>query len=152
MLACRRSSHVDGAQGVSCFLIPRWLPDGSRNVGFRVTRLKDKMGDKSNASSEVEYDNAWGVMIGEPGRGVPTILEMVVHTRLDCALGSASLMHQAVQNAVHHAGQRAAFGAALIDQPAMVGVLADLCVESEAATITVRRRRVSLYCARCVVS
>ena len=155
---------------MSCFLVPRWLPDGSRNDGFIVRRLKDKLGDRSNASSEVEYSNAVGYMVGEPGRGISTILDMVVHTRLDCTLGSASLIHQAVRclklpcwdcnghgphidppipspyipmpqvsQAVWHSSHRAAFGARLVEQPAMRGVLADLAVESEAATFTVGR-------------
>ena len=118
---------------LSCFLVPRWLPGGDRNVGFRVMRLKEKMGDRSNASSEVEYDNAIGFLLGERGAGVPSILEMVVHTRLDCALGSAALMRQAVRSAVHYCTQRRAFGSLLVNASAMRGVLAELCVESEAA-------------------
>lgn len=86
----------------SCFLIPRWLPDGSRNCGFRVMRLKDKLADRSNASSEVEYDNAWGMMIGEEGKGVRTIIEMVQSTRLDCALGSAGLGRRALMEALYY--------------------------------------------------
>ncbi len=121
-------------EGLSCFAVPRVLPDGSRNV-FRLQRLKDKLGNRSNASSEVEFDGTWGRMVGEPGRGVPTIIEMVGHTRLDCVLGSAAGMRLAVSHATHHAAHRAAFGAALIDQPLMQNVLADLCVESEAATL-----------------
>ncbi|RYE98378.1 MAG: hypothetical protein EOO41_02445, partial [Methanobacteriota archaeon] len=130
------------SDGLSCFLVPRWLSDGQRNTGFRVVRLKDKLGDRSNASSEVEYDNAVGYLVGPPGRGVPTILEMVVHTRLDCALGSAGLMRQAVRAALHYTSQRRAFGAVLTDQPAMRAVLADLLVESGAAMV------LSLGCAR----
>ena len=99
-------------------------------------RLKDKIGDRSNASSEVEYNDAYGFMIGEPGRGVPTIIEMVVHTRLDCTIGSAALMRHAAQQAAHHTSERKAFGAYLIDQPVMRSVLADLAVESEAAIAT----------------
>ena len=121
---------------LSCFLVPRWLPDGTRNTGFQIMRLKDKMGDKSNASSEVEYRNAVGFMLGKRGRGVPTILEMVVHTRLDCTIASAGLMRHAAHQAVHHTGQRKAFGGYLIDQPVMKTVLADLGVESEAAIAT----------------
>ena len=121
-------------EGLSCFAVPRVLPDGERNV-FRLQRLKDKLGNRSNASSEVELDGTWGRMVGEPGRGVPTIIEMVGHTRLDCALGSAAGMRWAVSQATHHAAYRAAFGASLIDQPLMQNVLADLCVESEAATL-----------------
>ena len=120
-------------KGVSCFLVPRWLPDGTRNV-FNIQRLKDKLGNRSNASSEVEFENTLGWLVGEEGRGVPTIIEMVNHTRLDCAIGSAALMRQATVQAVHHCSQREAFGKKLINQPLMKNVLADLAVESEAAT------------------
>jgi putative acyl-CoA dehydrogenase len=120
-------------EGVSCFLVPRVLPDGSRNV-FHVQRLKDKLGDRSNASSEVEFDGTTGWLVGEPGRGVPTIIEMVNLTRLDCVLGSASTVRAALTQAIHHADHRSAFGALLVDQPLMQNVLADLAVESEAAT------------------
>jgi putative acyl-CoA dehydrogenase len=120
-------------QGVSCFLVPRVLPDGSRNV-FRVQRLKDKLGDRSNASSEVEFDGTTGWLVGEPGRGVPAIIEMVNTTRLDCVLGSAATMRAALSQAIHHARHRRAFGALLVDQPLMRNVLADLAIESEAAT------------------
>jgi putative acyl-CoA dehydrogenase len=124
--------------GLSCFLVPRVLPDGSRN-GFRIERLKDKLGDRSNASSEVELDRAWGRIVGEEGHGVRAILEMVVHTRLDCVLGTAAGMRQAVEHATHHAAHRFAFGRLLVDQPLMQNVLADLCLESEAATVTALR-------------
>ncbi|NYJ05500.1 acyl-CoA dehydrogenase family protein [Petropleomorpha daqingensis] len=120
-------------EGVSCFLVPRVLPDGSRNV-FHVQRLKDKLGDRSNASSEVEFDGTTGWLVGEPGRGVPTIIEMVNMTRLDCVLGSASTVRAALTQAIHHADHRRAFGARLVDQPLMQNVLADLAIESEAAT------------------
>jgi len=120
-------------QGVSCFLLPRVLPDGSRNV-FRVQRLKDKLGDRSNASSEVEFDGTTGWLVGEPGRGVPAIIEMVNTTRLDCVLGSAATIRAALSQAIHHARHRRAFGALLVDQPLMQNVLADLAIESEAAT------------------
>jgi putative acyl-CoA dehydrogenase len=120
--------------GVSCFAVPRFLPDGTKNEGFQLQRLKDKLGNKSNASSEVEFRGAWGRMVGEPGRGVPTIIEMVGHTRLDCVMGGAGGMRQAVVIATWHAMHRAAFGKLLIDQPLMRNVLADLAVESEAAT------------------
>src|SRR5687768_7464133 len=120
-------------EGVSCFAVPRVLPDGSRNV-VRVQRLKDKLGDRSNASSEVEFDGTTGWLVGEPGRGVPAIIEMVNTTRLDCVLGSASTIRAALTQAVHHAAHRQAFGALLVDQPLMQNVLADLAVESEAAT------------------
>jgi putative acyl-CoA dehydrogenase len=120
-------------EGVSCFLVPRVLPDGSRNV-FRLQRLKDKLGDRANASSEVEFDGTTGWLVGDPGRGVPTIIEMVNMTRLDCVLGSAATVRAALTQAIHHADHRHAFGARLADQPLMQNVLADLAVESEAAT------------------
>ncbi|HWH96266.1 MAG TPA: acyl-CoA dehydrogenase family protein [Baekduia sp.] len=120
--------------GLSCFAVPRFLPDGTKNEGFQLQRLKDKLGNKSNASSEVELRGAWGQMLGAPGRGVPTIIEMVGHTRLDCVMGAAGGMRQAVALAAWHAMHRAAFGKTLIDQPLMRNVLADLAVESEAAT------------------
>jgi putative acyl-CoA dehydrogenase len=120
--------------GLTCFLVPRWLPDGERNAGFRVMRLKDKLGDRSNASSEIEYHGALARRIGEEGRGVATILRMVQHTRLDCVMGSASQMRAALAQALWHAAHRAAFQKRLVDQPAMAAVLADLAVESEAAT------------------
>src|SRR3954449_13034116 len=120
--------------GVSCFLMPRRLPDGGLNR-FRLQRLKDKLGNRSNASSEIEFDGAWTRLVGEEGAGVRTIIEMVNHTRLDCALGSAAGMRAALVEAIHHTSHRSAFGRTLIDQPLMRNVLADLCVESEAATI-----------------
>jgi putative acyl-CoA dehydrogenase len=123
---------------LSCFLLPRILPDGSRNA-FHIQRLKDKLGNHSNASSEIELHNAWAQMVGEPGRGVPTIIEMVGHTRLDCVIGSAAGMRVGVVNATHHAAHRSAFGKQLIDQPLMRNVLADLCVESEATTALAMR-------------
>ncbi|MFD7262730.1 acyl-CoA dehydrogenase family protein [Streptomyces sp. NPDC059874] len=119
--------------GLTCFLVPRVLPDGTRNV-FAIQRLKDKLGNKSNASSEVEFDGTWARRVGEEGRGVRTIIEMVAATRLDCVIGSASLMRQALTQAVHHSEHRSAFGAPLIKQPLMRNVLADLALESEAAT------------------
>jgi putative acyl-CoA dehydrogenase len=125
-------------KGLSCFLLPRVLPDGTRN-GFRIQRLKDKMGNRSNASSEIELDDAWAALAGEEGNGVRTIIEMVNHTRLDCVIGSASLMRQAVAQATHHTAHRSAFGKLLADQPLMVNVLADLAIESEAATILMMR-------------
>ncbi len=125
-------------RGLSCFLLPRWRPDGTRNR-FHLQRLKDKLGNRSNASSEVEFDGAWARMVGEEGRGVPTIIEMVTHTRLDCVIGSASGMRQAVAQATHHATHRRAFGKRLVEQPLMQNVLADLAVESEAATVTMMR-------------
>jgi putative acyl-CoA dehydrogenase len=125
-------------EGLSCFLLPRILPDGSRNA-FHIQRLKDKLGNHSNASSEVEFHGAWARMVGEPGRGVPTIIEMVGHTRLDCVIGTAAGMRVGVVNATHHTAHRSAFGKLLIDQPLMRNVLADLCVESEAATALAMR-------------
>ncbi len=122
-----------GSAGLSCFLVPRFLPDGSRNA-IRVQRLKDKLGNRSNASSEVEFHGAQGWMIGAPGRGIPTILEMGGYTRLDCVLGSAAIMRAALCHALHHARGRSAFGRMLSEQPLMQNVLADLALESEAAT------------------
>jgi putative acyl-CoA dehydrogenase len=124
--------------GLSCFLLPRILPDGSRNA-FHIQRLKDKLGNHSNASSEIELHGAWARMVGEPGRGVPTIIEMVGHTRLDCVIGSAAGMRVGVVNALHHTAHRSAFGKTLIDQPLMRNVLADLCLESEATTALAMR-------------
>jgi putative acyl-CoA dehydrogenase len=120
--------------GLSCFFMPRVLPDGSLNA-YRLQRLKDKLGNRSNASSEVEFHDAHCVLLGEEGRGVPTILEMGVYTRLDNAIGSAGIMHQCVAQAIHHCRYRSAFGRLLIDQPLMRNVLADLAVECEAATV-----------------
>ncbi|MGW5452750.1 acyl-CoA dehydrogenase family protein [Nocardia sp. NPDC003979] len=120
--------------GLSCFFVPRVLPDGTRNP-FRLQRLKDKLGNHSNASSEVEYENTVGWLVGPEGRGVPTIVEMVNLTRLDCIVGSAAGMRVGVTNAAHHAAHRSAFGATLIDQPLMRNVLTDLAVEAEAATL-----------------
>ncbi|MGW5278175.1 acyl-CoA dehydrogenase family protein [Streptomyces collinus] len=119
--------------GLTCFLVPRVLPDGTLNT-FLIQRLKDKLGNRSNASAEVEFDGTWARRVGEEGRGVRTIIEMVAATRLDCALGSAGLMRQAVAQAVHHCAHREAFGGKLIDKPLMRNVLADLALESEAAT------------------
>ncbi|MFD7164720.1 acyl-CoA dehydrogenase family protein [Streptomyces violascens] len=119
--------------GLTCFLVPRVLADGTRNV-FAIQRLKDKLGNKSNASSEVEFDGTWARRVGEEGRGVRTIIEMVAATRLDCVIGSAAIMRQAVAQAVHHASYRSAFGGLLVEKPLMRNVLADLALESEAAT------------------
>jgi putative acyl-CoA dehydrogenase len=120
-------------KGLSCFFLPRWTPAGEKNKFF-IQRLKDKMGNRSNASSEVEFEGAWAHMVGEEGRGVSTIIEMVNHTRLDCAIASAGLMRQALVQALHYCRHRKAFGKLLIDQPLMRNVLADLAIESEAAT------------------
>ncbi|MET9802393.1 acyl-CoA dehydrogenase family protein [Streptomyces sp. NPDC006368] len=124
--------------GVTCFLVPRVLADGSRNV-FRIQRLKDKLGNRSNASSEVEFEGTWARRVGEEGRGVRTIIEMVAATRVDCVIGSAALMRQAVAQAVHHAAYRSAFGGVLLEKPLMRNVLADLALESEAATTLAMR-------------
>lgn len=124
--------------GPTCFLLPRVLPDGTRN-GIRIQRLKDKLGNKSNASSEIEYEGAVGWLVGPEGRGVSTIIDMVNMTRLDCVIGSATGMRMATLRAVHHARHRAAFGALLVDQPLMRNVLADLVVESEASTTMMMR-------------
>jgi putative acyl-CoA dehydrogenase len=118
--------------------MPRFAPDGSRNR-FHIQRLKDKLGNRSNASSEVEFRGAWARMVGEDGRGVPTIIEMVNHTRLDCVIGAAAGMRQAVAQAAHHALHRSTFGRRLTDHPLMQNVLADLSLESEAATVTMMR-------------
>jgi putative acyl-CoA dehydrogenase len=133
VLAHTRRGSVD--EGLSCLFVPRLLPRGMRNV-FRIQRLKDKLGNRSNASAEVEFDGTIGMIVGEPGRGVRSIIEMVQRTRLDCILGSAAGMRQSVAEAVWHARGRAAFGRNLVDQPAMTAVLADLALESEAAMLT----------------
>ncbi|MGR0221281.1 acyl-CoA dehydrogenase family protein [Agromyces sp. ZXT2-6] len=124
--------------GLSCVFVPRVLPDGSRNP-FRIQRLKDKLGNHSNASSEVEFDGTTGWLVGEEGRGVATIVQMVTRARLDCVLGSAAGMRQSVAEAAWHVRHRRAFGALLVDQPAMAAVVADLALESEAATVTAMR-------------
>jgi putative acyl-CoA dehydrogenase len=118
--------------------VPRYAPDGARNA-IRVQRLKDKLGNRSNASSEVEFVDAYGIMIGDEGRGVPTIIEMANYTRLDCVIGSAALMRAALVQAIHHARHRVAFSRKLVDQPLMRNVLADLSLESEAATVLFMR-------------
>lgn len=119
-------------EGLTCFLVPRWQPDGTQNRIF-IQRLKDKLGNRSNASSEIEFDRTWAQQVGEPGRGIPTIIEMVNHTRLDCVIGSAALMRQALVQAAHHCRHRSVFGKKLVAQPLMRNVLADLALESEAA-------------------
>ncbi|MFI5718671.1 acyl-CoA dehydrogenase family protein [Nocardia sp. NPDC051750] len=138
ILAQAQDAHLADSAALSCFLVPRVLEDGTRNV-FRIQRLKDKLGNKSNASSEIELDGTLGFLVGEPGRGVRTIIEMVSRTRLDCVYGSAAGMRQSVAEALWHVRHRAAFGATLIDQPAMTAVAADLALESEAATVTALR-------------
>jgi putative acyl-CoA dehydrogenase len=133
-LILAQTDESDGSTpGLSCFFVPRFLPDGSRNA-IRVQRLKNKLGNRSNASSEVEFHDAVGWMIGKAGRGIPTILEMGSHTRLDCVLGTAGIMRAALCHALHHARGRSAFGRVLAEQPLMQNVLADLALESEAAT------------------
>src|SRR3712207_1854446 len=125
-------------EGVTCFAVPRVLPDGTRNV-FRIQRLKDKLGNRSNASSEPEFDGTTAWLVGGEGAGVRTIIEMVTATRLDCVIGSASGMRAALTQAIHHARHRSAFGGPLVDKPAMRNVLADLAIESEAATALAMR-------------
>ncbi|HEX4960307.1 MAG TPA: isovaleryl-CoA dehydrogenase [Thermoanaerobaculia bacterium] len=124
--------------GLSCFLLPRFTPGGERNR-IHLQRLKDKLGNRSNASSEIELHAAWARLVGEEGRGVPTILEMVNHTRLDCVIGSAAGMRWGTARAIHHAAHRSAFGKLLVAQPLMRNVLADLALESEAATVAMMR-------------
>ncbi|GGR39567.1 acyl-CoA dehydrogenase family protein [Streptomyces netropsis] len=130
-------------EGLTCFLMPRVLPDGTRNA-MRLQRLKDKLGNRSNASAEIEYERAVAWPVGEPGRGVRTIVEMVNMTRLDCVIGSAAGMRAGLRQALHHTAHRRAFGAELIDQPLMRNVLADLAVESEAATLLAMRLAAAL--------
>ncbi|MGO4756471.1 acyl-CoA dehydrogenase family protein, partial [Streptomyces sp. 2MCAF27] len=130
-------------EGLTCFLVPRVLPDGTLNA-MRLQRLKNKLGNRSNASSEIEYDGAVAWRVGEPGRGVRTIVEMVNVTRLDCVIGSAAGMRAGLRQALHHTEHRRAFGAELIDQPLMRNVLADLTVESEAATTLAMRLATAL--------
>lgn len=124
--------------GPGCFFVPRWIPDGPRNE-VRIRRLKDKLGNRSNASGEVEFEQAWGMLMGEPGRGLPLLLQMAATTRLDCVLGSAALLRQAVVQAAHHAQYRQVFGQPLAAQPLMRQVLADVALESEAAMVWAMR-------------
>jgi putative acyl-CoA dehydrogenase len=127
--------------GLTCFFLPRWTPDGVRN-GFQIQRLKRKLGNRSNSSGEIEFESAWARRIGEEGRGVATIMEMVQHTRLDCCIGAAAIVRRALVEAIHHARHRSAFGRRLEDQPLMRSVLADLAIESEmATTVTMRLAR-----------
>jgi putative acyl-CoA dehydrogenase len=127
------TSGAGGAGGLSCFFLPRWRPDGTVNPMF-IQRLKHKLGNQANASSEVEFNGTHAWLVGEEGRGIPQILAMGALTRLDCALGTAGLMRHALSLALHHTAQRRAFGKALIEQPLMQAVLADMALESEAAT------------------
>jgi putative acyl-CoA dehydrogenase len=131
-------ARTDDHDGLSCFFVPRFAPDRSKNA-VQIQRLKDKLGNRSNASSEVEFFDAFGTLIGEEGRGVPTIIDMANYTRLDCVIGSAALMRAALVQAIHHARHRSAFGRPLADQPLMRNVLADLALESEAATVLFMR-------------
>lgn len=130
------TAHTEN--GLTCFFVPKFLPDGTKNRFFML-RLKDKVGNRSNATGEVELLDTWARMVGDEGRGVPTIIEMVNHTRLDCAIGMASVMRQALTQAIHNCAHRAAFGNTLLDQPLMQNVLADLALESEAATTLMMR-------------
>jgi putative acyl-CoA dehydrogenase len=125
-------------KGLSCFFLPRFTPDGEINE-IRIQRLKDKLGNRSNASSEVEFESSWALLLGEEGRGVSEIIEMVAGTRLDCVTGSAALMRQAVSQAVHHTVHRRAFGSPLVEKPLMRNVLADLEIETEAAVLMMMR-------------
>ena len=125
-------------EGVTCFVVPRVRPDGTRNT-LSIVRLKDKLGNRSNASSELEFNDTYATRLGDEGRGIRTIIEMVSATRMDCVLGSASLMRKALAEAAWHTSHRSAFGATLADQPAMTNVLADLAVETEAATFVAIR-------------
>ena len=136
LVLAREGNDPEGR--ISCFFVPRILEDGTRNE-FRVQRLKNKLGNKSNASSEIELDGTVAMPVGEPGRGVRTIIEMVARTRLDCVLGTAAGMRQAVAEALWHVRHRAAFGRMLVDQPAMTGVVTDLALESEASTLLAMR-------------
>ena len=129
---------AQAAEGLSCFFVPRFTPDGQKNP-IHIQRLKDKLGNRSNASAEVEFRGTWGKLLGEPGRGIPTILEMGTYTRLDCVTGTAGLMRQMVTQALHHARHRHVFGLPLIEQPLMQQVLCDLCLESAAATALAMR-------------
>ncbi|MCB1475071.1 MAG: acyl-CoA dehydrogenase family protein [Rhodobiaceae bacterium] len=125
-------------KGPGCFLVPRWLPDGSRNP-ISLERLKDKLGNKSNASTELEFDGTRGWLVGEEGRGIPTVMEFMLHTRFGCALIPAGMMRQALSQAIHHTRHRSAFQKRLVDQPLMRSVLADLAIESEATTTMMMR-------------
>ena len=125
-------ARVEPQGSYACFYVPRWRPDGSRNA-IRIQRLKDKLGNRSNASSEVEFQDAWGVLMGEEGRGIPTIIEMAAMTRLNCVLGSSAILRTATVQALAYARQRQAFGRVLVQQPLMRSVLVDLALESEAA-------------------
>lgn len=132
-------------EGLACFFVPRWLEDGTKNQ-IHIQRLKEKVGNRSNSSSEVEFKNAWAIMMGEAGRGIPTIIEMANYTRLTCAVGSSAMLRQALVQCIAYTRQRQAFGKHLIDQPLMRAVLADLALESEAAA------QLSFHLAQCYES
>lgn len=134
LVLAREQAAGGGEAGLSCFYVPRWRPDGRRNP-VHLQRLKDKVGNRSNASAEAVFDAAWGLRVGAPGRGLAILLEMAAFTRLDCALSSAAFMRQGLAQALHHARGRAAFGRRLAEQPLMRSVLADMALESEAATL-----------------
>eukprot|EP01137_Pigoraptor_chileana_P003200 Opistho-2@43060 len=131
-------AKIPGTNAPTCFIVPRWRPDDTRNA-MNIMRLKDKLGNKSNASSEIEYRNAYAVRVGPEGRGIPTIIDMVMHTRLDCCIGASALMRVSLLHAIHHTSNRKAFGKVIRQQPLMANVLADLAVESEAATLMTMR-------------
>lgn len=132
LVVARMGTNEGNHGGQACFYVPRWRPDGSRNA-VRVQRLKDKVGNRSNSSSEVEFEDAWGILMGEEGRGIPTIIEMATYTRLNCVLGSAAILRSATVQALAYARRRSVFGKQLAEQPLMRSVLADLALESEAA-------------------
>ena len=132
LVVARMGTNEGNHGGQACFYVPRWRPDGSRNA-VRVQRLKDKVGNRSNSSSEVEFEDAWGILMGEEGRGIPTIIEMATYTRLNCVLGSAAILRSATAQALAYARRRSVFGKQLAEQPLMRTVLADLALESEAA-------------------
>ncbi len=132
LVVARMGTNEGNHGGQACFYVPRWRPDGSRNA-VRVQRLKDKVGNRSNSSSEVEFEDAWGILMGEEGRGIPTIIEMATYTRLNCVLGSAAILRSATVQALAYARRRSVFGKLLAEQPLMRTVLADLALESEAA-------------------
>lgn len=132
LVVARMGTNEGNHGGQACFYVPRWRPDGSRNA-VRVQRLKDKVGNRSNSSSEVEFEDAWGILMGEEGRGIPTIIEMATYTRLNCVLGSAAILRSATVQALTYARRRSVFGKQLAEQPLMRTVLADLALESEAA-------------------
>ena len=138
LVVARTGEGGPTASQFACFYVPRWRPDGSKNAVL-VQRLKDKVGNRSNASGEVEFQDAWGLLMGEEGRGIPTIIEMATYTRLNCVAGSAAILRQATVQAIAYARRRHAFGKALADQPLMRAVLADLALESEAALALLMR-------------